>query len=76
LDGYEKRKIEISEKNQNKIAEIIEKERLSLEKINEKRKKKEEEKQMFNINILKNQSNVIKRCDIKESSTELSRSSA
>ncbi len=52
------------------------KERISLEKINEKKKKNEEEKQMFNINILKNQSNLIKRCDIKESSTELSRSSA
>ncbi len=76
MECYEKRKQEISEKSKNKIAEIMNKERISIEKINEKKKKNEEEKQMFNINILKNQSNLIKRCDIKESSTELSRSSA
>lgn len=76
LDGFEKRKIEITQKNQAKMAEIMEKERQSLEKINEKRKKKDEDKQVYYNNILKYQSSVIKRSDIKESSTELSRMSA
>jgi len=76
LDGFEKRKLEISQKNKNKIAEIMEKERQSMEKINEKKKKNEEEKQIYYNNILQYQSSVIKRSDIKESSCELSRSSA
>lgn len=76
LDKIDGRKKEITQKNKEKIDEIMEKERRSLEKINEKKKKQEEEKQIYYNNILKYQSSVIKRSDIKESSTELSRSSA
>ena len=76
LDGFEKRKIDIDEKNKQHMAEIMEKERHSIEKVNDKKKKQEEEKHIYHNNILKYHSNVIKRGDIKESSTELSRSSA
>ena len=76
LDGFGKRIREISEKNRNKVAEIMEKERQSMVKIQEKNKKTEEEKQVYYDNILKYQSSVIKRGDLKESSSELSRMSA
>jgi thymidylate kinase len=76
LDGFEKRKREISEKNRVKITEMMEKERQSLIKIQEKKKKSDEEKNIYYDNILKYQTSVIKRGDLKESSSELSRTSA
>lgn len=76
LDGFEKRKREISEKNRIKIAEMMEKERQSMQKIIEKKKKSEDEKQIYYDNILRYQTSVIKRGDLKESSSELSRTSA
>lgn len=76
LDGFEKRKREISEKNRIKISEIMEKERQSLIRIQEKKKKSDDEKNIYYDNILKYQTSVIKRGDLKESSSELSRTSA
>jgi hypothetical protein len=76
LDEFEKRKREITEKNKLKILEMMEKERQSLIKIQEKKKKSEEEKQTYYNNILKYQTSVIKRGDLKESSSELSKTSA
>lgn len=76
LDGFEKRKHEIEEKNRIKIHEMMEKERQSMMKIQEKKKKSDDEKQQYYDNILKYQTSVIKRGDLKESSSELSRTSA
>ena len=45
-------------------------------KIQEKKKKSDEEKNIYYDNILKYQTSVIKRGDLKESSSELSRTSA
>jgi hypothetical protein len=76
LDVFEKRKREVSEKNRIKIYEIMEKERQSLMKIQEKKKQSENEKNIYYDNILKYQTSVIKRGDLKESSSELSRATA
>ena len=76
LDGFEKRKREISAKNRAKIAEMMEKEKQSMVRIHEKLKKSDDEKQIYYDNILKYQTSVIKRGDLKESSSELSRTSA
>lgn len=76
LDGFEIRRREISEKNRLKISEIMEKERQSFLKIKEKKKLNEMEKLTFYDDILKYQTNAIKRGDLKESSLGLSRTSA
>lgn len=76
LDVFEKRKREVSEKNRIKISEMMEKERQSLIKIQEKKKQSENEKNTYYDNILRYQTSVIKRGDLKESSSELSRATA
>jgi hypothetical protein len=76
LDVFEKRKREVSEKNRIKISEMMEKERQSLLRIQEKKKQKENEKNIYYDNILRYQTSVIKRGDLKESSSELSRATA
>lgn len=76
LDVFEKRKREISEKNRLKIAGMMEKEKQSMQKIQEKLKKSDNEKQIYYGNILRYQTSVIRRGDLKESSSELSRTSA
>jgi len=76
LDTFEIRKREVSEKQRIKINEIIKKEEHNHKKILEKKKIFENEKQNFHNNILRYQSSVINRSDLKESSSELSRLSA
>lgn len=76
LDNFEIRKREVSEKQTIKIQEIIKKEELNLQKILENKKKFEAEKTNYYDNILRYQSSVITRSDLKESSSELSRLSA
>ncbi len=76
LDSFEQRKREISEKQKEKIMDIINREKISLQKIKENKKKNEEDKQTYYDNILRYQTSVITRGDLKESSSELSRLSA
>lgn len=58
------------------IREIMKKEKLNYEKIIENKKKFENEKLNYYDNILRYQSSVITRSDLKESSCELSKLSA
>lgn len=76
LESFEMRKREISEKQMRKIAELINKERRSLRKIRENKKKFENEKQTYYENVLKYQNSVIQRSDLRESSFGLKRISA
>lgn len=76
LDNFDSRKREVSEKQRMKIQEIIKKEDHNFTKILENKKKFDIEKLNYYDNILKYQSSVITRSDLKESSSELSRLSA
>jgi hypothetical protein len=76
LDSYELKKRQVSERRISQIKEIIKRENQKYEKILENKKKFEAEKTSYYDNILKYQSSVITRSDLKESSCELSKISA
>lgn len=67
LDHFEIKKREVSEKQFEKIKEIQEKDKINFEKIKDKRIKLEKDKEHFYNHVLKYQTTIISRSDLKES---------